>query len=325
VKRRTFISLVGGATAWPLVGLAQQSIPMVGFVHPASPEAYLDSLSAFRKGLAEEGYAEGRNVGIEYRWAKGEIERLPQIIAELIKRPVDVLVATGTPAALAAKATSTSIPIIFQIGDDPVRLKLISSFSRPGGNITGVTQTNTDLAAKRLQLLHELIPTARRIGLLVDQNIPTLAETTVKEVEAAARAVGVELQVAEAATDDEIDRAFYRLMEERVGGLVIGGGSFLISRSKKLAALAWDLKLPAIFQFREFTAARGLISYGSDITHAYYLAGLYTGRILKGTRPAELPIQQAAQAEMIINLEAAKRLGITIPLPLIGRADEVIE
>jgi ABC-type uncharacterized transport system substrate-binding protein len=325
MRRRELLGVIAGATAWPLIARAQQSLPIVGFVHPASLEAYVGLLSALRKGLADEGFTGAHNVGIEYRWAEGRLERVPVVIAELIEKRVDVLVVIGSPAALAAKAATTKIPIIFHIGDDPVRLKLVSSLSRPGGNITGVSQTNTEMAPKRLQLLYELVPTADRIGLLVDPNIPTLAETAAREVETAARTLGVKLQVITAGTDREIDEAFAKLTELKINGLVIGGGSFLISRSKKLATLASDRAVPAIFQLREFAAAGGLVSYGSDFAHSYYLVGLYTGRVLKGIKPAELPVQQAVKLDMIINLKAAKRLGITIPLPLIGRADEVIE
>jgi ABC-type uncharacterized transport system substrate-binding protein len=325
MKRRELLGAIAGATAWSLGARAQQSLPTVGFVHPASLEAYVGLLPALRKGLADEGFTEAHNVGIEYRWAEGRLERLPVMIAELIDKRVDVLVVTGSPATLAAKAATNKVPIIFQVGDDPVRLKLVSSLSRPGGNITGVSQINAEMAPKRLQLLHELVPTADRIGLLVDPNIPTLAETTAREVETAARTLGVNLQVLSAGTDREIDEAFAKLTELRINGVVIGGGSFLISRSKKLATLASDRAVPAIFQFREFAAAGGLVSYGSDFAHAYYLVGLYTGRVLKGIKPAELPVQQAVKLDMIINLKTAKRLGISIPLPLIGRADEVIE
>jgi len=327
MRRREFITLLGGAAvAWPLAARAQQpAMPVIGFVNAASPQSYARPLSAFLKGLGETGYVDGHNVMIEYRWAEGQNDRLPAMVADLMQREVAVIAATSTPAVLAAKAATTTIPIIFELGDDPVRLGLVASLNRPGGNVTGVTQTNVEVAPKRLQLLHELVPTASVMALLVDPSAPTLAEMTTKEVQAAARTLGLELHVLNASTDRDLDVAFTKLIQMRAGGLVIGGGPFLISRSEQLAALASRHAVPTIFQYREFAVAGGLLSYGSDITDSYRLAGNYTGRILKGEKPADLPVQQATKVEMIINLKAAKALGITVPLPLIGRADEVIE
>jgi putative ABC transport system substrate-binding protein len=317
MKRREFITLLGGAAvAWPVAAHAQQPAKrVIGFVNAASPQSYARPLSAFLKGLGETGYVDGHNVTIEYRWAESQNDRLPAMVADLIQREVAVIAATSTPAALAAKAATTTIPIVFELGDDPVRL----------GNVTGVTQTNVEVAPKRLQLLHELVLTASVIALLVDPAAPTLAEMTTKEVQAAARTLGLELHVLNASTESDLDVAFAKLIQLRAGGLVIGGGPFLISRSEQLAALAARHAVPTIFQYREFAVAGGLLSYGSDITDSYRLAGNYTGRILKGEKPADLPVQQATKVEMIINLKAAKALGITVPLPLIGRADEVIE
>jgi putative ABC transport system substrate-binding protein len=294
-------------------------------LNPASPQSYARPLSAFLKGLGETGYIDGHNVAIEYRWAEGRNDRLPAMATDLVHRQVAVIAATGTSAALAAKAATTTIPIVFEVGDDPVRLGLVASLNQPGGNVTGVTQTNVEVAPKRLQLLHEVIPTARVMALLVNPADPALAEMTTKEVQAAARTLGLELHVLNASTERDLDGAFANLIQLRAGGLVIGGGPFLISRSEQLAALAVRYAVPTIFQYREFAVAGGLLSYGSYITDAYRLAGVYTGRILKGDKPADLPVQQATKVEMIINLKTAKALGITIPLPLIGRADEVIE
>ena len=266
--RREFITLLGGAVAgWPLAARAQlPAKPVVGFVNAASPQSYARPLSAFLKGLSESGYVDGHNVGIEYRWAEGHNDRLPAMVADLVQRKVNVIAATSTPAALAAKAATTTIPIVFELGDDPVRLRLVASLNRPGGNVTGITQTNVEVAPKRLQLLHELVPTAHVMALLVDPAAPTLAEMTTKEVQAAALTLRLELHVLNASTDYDIDVAFAKLIQLRTGALVIGGGPFLISRSEKLAALAARDAVPTIFQYREFAMAGGLLSYGSDIT-----------------------------------------------------------
>jgi putative ABC transport system substrate-binding protein len=327
MRRREFITLLGGAAvAWPLGARAQQpALPMVGFINPASPQSYARPLSAFLKGLGETGYVDGHNVAIEYRWAEGRNDRLPAMVADLVHRQVAVIAATSTSAALAAKAANTTIPIVFEMGDDPVRLGLVASLNQPGGNVTGVTQTNVEVAPKRLQLLHEVLPTARVMVLLVNPADPALAEMTTKEVQAAARTLGLELHVLNASTERDFDAVFAKLIQLRAGGLVIGGGPFLISRSEQLAALAARHAVPTIFQYREFAVAGGLLSYGSDITDSYRLAGVYTGRILKGDKPADLPVQQATKVEMIINLKTAKALGINVPNTLIGRADEVIE
>jgi len=327
MQRREFITLVGGAAAaWPLAAHAQQpAMPLIGFLNPASPQSYARPLSAFLKGLGETGYVDGHNVAIEYRWAEGRNDRLPAMVADLVHRQVAVIAATSTSAALAAKAANTTIPIVFEMGDDPVRLGLVASLNQPGGNVTGVTQTNVEVAPKRLQLLHEVIPTARVMVLLVNPADPALAEMTTKEVQAAARTLGLELHVLNASTERDFDAVFAKLIQLRAGGLVIGGGPFLISRNEQLAALAARHAVPTIFQYREFAVAGGLLSYGSDITDSYRLAGVYTGRILKGDKPADLPVQQATKVEMIINLKTAKALGINVPNTLIGRADEVIE
>jgi putative ABC transport system substrate-binding protein len=330
MKRREFILALGGAAAssisWPLAALAQQpAMPVIGFVNAASPQNYARQLAAFLKGLGETGYVEGHNVVIEYRWADGRNDRLPAFVADLVQRKVAVIAATTTPAALAAKAAITTIPIVFETGADPVRLGLVASLNRPGGNVTGVTQTNAEVAPKRLQLLHELVPTASVMALLVNPANPALAETATKEVQAAARNLGLELHVLNASSERDFDGVFAKLIQLRAGGLVIEGDQLFTSQTEQLAALALRHAVPTIFQIREFAVAGGLLSYGAELTDAYRLAGNYTGRILKGDKPADLPVQRATKVEMVLNLKTAKALGLNVPDTLIGRADEVIE
>jgi putative ABC transport system substrate-binding protein len=300
-------------------------MPVIGFLNAASAKGYERRSSAFLKGLSETGYVDGRNVTIEYRWAEGRLDRLPALVADLVHRQVAVIAATSTPPALAAKATTTTIPIVFELGGDPVKLGLVPSLNRPGGNVTGVTHTNQQLAPKRLQLLQELVPTASVMALLVDPAYRTVAESDIKEVQAAAHTLGLELHVLNASTERDFDRVFAKLIQLRAGGLVIGGGGFFGSRSEQLAALTVRHAVPAIYFGREFAVAGGLLSYGADIPDAYRLAGIYIGRVLKGERPADLPVQQATKVELIINLKTAKALAIAVPNTLIGRADEVIE
>lgn len=326
MKRREFVTLISGAVAWPLVVRAQQpAMPVLGFINGASARGYAPQLAAFLKGLSEAGYVEGRNVVIEYRWAEGQFDRLPGMAADLVHREVAVIVATGTPAALAAKAATTTTPIVFETGSDPVQLGLVASLNRPGGNVTGVAQLAVEVVPKRLELLHELVPTARLIALLVDPTDAAVAEKTTQGAEAAARSLGLELHVLNASSERDFDAVFANLIKLRAGGLVISGGQFFNSRSTQLAALALRHGVPTVFPYREFAAAGGLISYGTSITDAYRLAGVYAGRVVKGEKPADLPVQQAIKVELIINLKTAKTLRITMPLPLIGRADEVIE
>jgi putative ABC transport system substrate-binding protein len=296
-------------------------MPVVGFINAASPQAYARMLSAFLKGLGEASYVEGQNVNIEYRWAQGEVHRLPAFATDLVHRKVSVIAATGTPA----KAATTTIPIVFEIGSDPVQLGLVASLNRPGGNVTGVAQLTVEVAPKRLQLLYEMVPAAKIIALLVDPTDPAISEKTIQGVQAAARSLGLDLRVLNVSTEREFDAVFANLIQLRAGGLVLSGGHFFNSRSKQIAALARQHKMPTIFPYRDFAAAGGLMSYGASITDAYRLAGVYTGRVLKGEKPADLPVQQATKVELFINLETAKALGITVPLSLIGRADEVIE
>jgi ABC-type uncharacterized transport system substrate-binding protein len=327
VKRREFISLVGGAAAaWPLAAHAQQpAMPVIGFLNSTSAGSYRQFVDAFRRGLTETGYVEGRNVAIEYRWADDQYDRLPAMVADLVHRQVTVIAATSTPAALAAKAAMTTIPIVFETGGDPIQLGLVNSLNRPGGNITGVTQLNWEVIPKRLELLHELLPTARVMALLVNPTNPVYAEMQSRVVLAAAHTLGLELRVLNASAEGDFDSVFANLVHLGAGGLVIGGSTVFTSGIKQLAALAIQHAVPAVYQMREFVAAGGLLSYGSDITDAYRLAGIYTGRLLKGDKPVDLPVQQASKVELFINLKTAKALGITVPLPLSGRADELIE
>ena len=329
MQRRKFITLIGGAVAagaWPPVAHAQQAaMPVVGFVGSTSPGSLRDAVAAFHRGLSESGYVEGQNVAIEYRWAEGQYDRLPGLVADLVHRQVAVIAAIdGLPSILAAKAATATIPIVFFTGGDPVQLGLVASLRRPDGNLTGVTALNVEIGAKRLELLHELVPTASVIVLLVN---PTnaLTEANTRSVQAAARALGLQLHVLNASTERDFDAVFARLIQLRAGGLVIAADAFFISRSEQLGTLALRHAVPAIFQYREFAAAGGLISYGGNRTEAYRQVGVYTGRILKGAKPSELPVQQITKVELFLNLKTAKALGITVPLPLSGRADEVIE
>ncbi len=327
MRRREFITLLGGAAAtWPLAARAQQLVmPVIGFLNAESAKGYALPLAAFLKGLAETGYVDGRNVAIEYRWAEGQNDRLPAMAADLVHRQVAVIAATTTPAARAAKAATATIPIVFESATDPVRFGLVASLSRPGGNVTGVTQTNAQVAPKLLQMLHEMLPSARIIGLMVNPAGGDLATDQVKDFLSAAQTLGVELHILNASTNGDIDAVFANLIELRAGGLVISTDPFFTSRSEQLAMLAASHAVPAAYKGREFAAAGGLFSYGTDIADTFRLAGIYTGRILKGEKPADLPVQQATKVELIINLKTAKALGINVPNTLIGRADELIE
>jgi putative ABC transport system substrate-binding protein len=328
MRRRDFIkAIVGSAAAGSLAARAQQpAMPVVGFVNGASAKGdYAPRLSAFLKGLSEAGYVEGQNVTIEYRWAENQSDRLPAMVADLVHRQVAVIAATGTQAALAAKAATTTIPIVFTTGVDPVQLDLVANLNRPGGNVTGVTETNVEIAAKRLQLLHELVPAASAMALLVNPANPSLAETHTKETQGAARTLGLELHVLNASSERDFNGVFAKLDQLQVGGLVIGSDPLFSSRSGQLAALALQHAVPTIYQNPDFAAAGGLLSYGADFREAYRLAGNYTGRILKGDKPADLPIQLTTKVELYINLKTAKTLGVNIPNSLTGRADKVIE
>jgi len=329
MRRRDLIAALGGAAvAWPLAAYAQQSaMPVVGFLNPASPQSYPRPLAAFLKGLAEAGYIDGQNITIQYRWAEGHNDRLPALAADLVRSHVSVIAATTTAAALAAKAATSTISVVFETGSDPIKLGLVASLSRPGGNITGAASMSVEvIAAKGLELLHELLPAARVIALLVNPTNPTVAEPQEREVLAAARALGLEVRVLQAANSErDFDGVFAKLIELHAAGLVISADALFTSQSQQLAALAVRHAVPAVHARREFAMAGGLLSYGSEITDSYRVAGLYTGRILKGDKPADLPVQQATKVELVINLKAAKALGIAIPLSLSGRADELIE
>ncbi|HEY1364803.1 MAG TPA: ABC transporter substrate-binding protein [Xanthobacteraceae bacterium] len=326
MKRRELLAWLTGAAASPLAARAQQpALPVIGFINAASADGYRPMLVAFHKGLEESGYVEGRNVAIEYRWAEGRSERLPAMAADLVRRRVAVIAATSTPAALAAKAATTTIPIVFEMGADPIQLGLVPSLARPGGNVTGVTQINVEVAPKRLQYLHELLPAARGIALLVNPADPGISDATTAELVAAARTMGLELHLLDASSDSEVETAFSQLTRLGAGGLVIGGGAFFASRSQRLGMLAARHAMPAVFQYREFVTAGGLMSYGSDIADAYRLAGRYAGRVLRGDNPAELPVQQATKVEFYINLKSARTLGLEVPAALLARADEVVE
>ena len=327
MKRREFISLLGGAAAaWPLAARAQQAaVPVVGLLTSRAPDDTPQLLAAFRQGLKDNGFVEGQNVAIEYRFAGNQNERLPALAADLVHRQVAVIAATTTPAALAAKAATATIPIVFELGADPVQLGLVPNLNRPGANVTGVTQLNTEVAPKRLELLHELIPTTSLMALLLDPTDPTNADTQSTSVLSAAQRLGLKVHVLNASSERDFDRVFASVMQLRAGGLVIGAHGFFTARSEQLGALAARHAVPAAYENREFVAAGGLVSYGGGISDAYRLAGVYAARILKGEKPAELPVQQSTKVEMFLNLKAAKALGITVPLPLLGRADEVIE
>jgi putative tryptophan/tyrosine transport system substrate-binding protein len=328
LKRREFIGLVGGAAAaWPLVVHAQQqpALPVVGFIHNGSPTVFLSRVKAFQKGLNETGYVDGKTVSIEYRWADGDNDRLPALVADLISRGVSVIAATGgTATVLAAHATGTSIPIVFAIGADPVKFGLVKSFNKPGGNITGVSFLSNALLAKQIAILHETIEKEAAIGSLLNPNNPN-AEADTIDATTTANALGHQLFVAKAGTDSEVEAAVESLVQKKVGALLILPDALFSNHTDQLAALAARHKLPAIYNSRQFAVAGGLLGYGTNQDEAYQQVGVYTGRILKGEKPAELPVVQSTRFEFIVNLKSAKTLGINLPPTLLGTADEVIE
>jgi putative ABC transport system substrate-binding protein len=326
IQRRQFITLLGGAAAaWPLAARAQQpALPVVGFLSSQSPWESRALVAAFVRGLGEAGFAEGRNVLIDYQWAEGHYDRLPTLAADLVHRRASVIAAMGTPAAPAAKAATGTIPIVFRIGVDPVELGLVASLNRPGGNLTGVVSLNVELEQKRLELLHELVPAASTMAALVNSTSPN-AQTQTRDLQAAAGALGLRLHVLGASSDRDFDKIFQTVTELKAGALLIAADPYIGSQYEQLAAMTLRRAIPASNNRFEFTAAGGLMSYGGSTTEPYRLAGLYCGRILKGEKPADLPVQQTTKVDLIINLKTAKALGITVPLTLLGRADEVIE
>jgi putative tryptophan/tyrosine transport system substrate-binding protein len=328
LKRREFISLVGGAAAaWPIAARAQQpALPVIGFLDPRSPEVFADRLRAFRQGLKDTGYVEGENVAIDYRWADNRMDRLADLAAELVRRRVAVIVASGGPFVVsAAKAATTTIPIVFLVTEDPVRLGFVASLARPGGNLTGINFFSGELTAKRLELLRELVPATTRVAVLVNPTNSMGTETTLRDVEPAAGAMGLRIQVVRASTSRELDAAFESIGRERPDALFVGADSFFQSRRLQLSLLAMRHPVPATYSTREYAEVGGLMSYGSNGPDAYRQAGAYCGRILKGTNPAELPVVQASKFELVINAQTARMLGLTVPDKLLATADEVIE
>jgi putative tryptophan/tyrosine transport system substrate-binding protein len=327
MRRREFITLLGGAAAAsPLASRAQQpAMPVIGFLGSESPNRWADRLGAFRQGLSETGFVESSNVAIEYRWAEGHNDRFPALAADLIRRQVTVIAVGGLPGSLAAKAATATIPIVFQIGVDPVAARLVDSLSRPGGNITGACNLSVELGPKRLELVHEVLPAVDSVAVLVDPTSGLVAQTESTSMQAAAQTLGLKLHVLGASVERDLDTVFATLNQLKAGAIVIANNGFFNARAEQLGALTLRNAIPAVFQSHGFTAAGGLISYGTSVPDGFRLIGVYAGRILKGEKPAELPVQQSTKVEMIINLKTAKALGINVPLPLLGRADEVIE
>jgi len=327
MKRREFITLLGGTTAaWPLAARAQQpAMPVIGFLHPASPDAYAERLRAFRQGLKDAGFIEGENVAIEYRWADNQIDRLPALATELVRRQVALIVAATTSAAFAAKTATTTVPIVFSSPRDPVGLGLVASLARPDGNLTGIDWFASEVAAKRLELLRELVPGAAHVALLVESANVRTTEATVRDVEAAARAMGLQIRVLNANTSREIDTVFATHASERPDALFVGDSSFFSARRVQLAHWATHHRVPATYSTRQYVEAGGLMSYGASLTDASHQMGVYTGRILKGAKPADLPVVQSTKFELVINAQTARMLGLTVPPTLLARADEVIE
>jgi putative tryptophan/tyrosine transport system substrate-binding protein len=322
MNRRAFISRFSAAAVWPYAARAQPATPVIGML--SLPTSFAGRLQAFRQALGEAGYDDGRNVTIENTW-DGQYDRLPALAADLARRRVSVIVATSTPAALAAKAATATVPIVFNVGVDPVEAGLVASLSHPGANLTGASNLNIELGPKQLQLLHEVVPAAGRIALLINPVSPAFAEPLSRQLQAAARSLGLELRVLQASTERELETAFASLAQLQAGAMVIASDPFLNSHSEQIAALALRYAMPTMHQFREFPAAGGLMGYGGSITDSYRLVGEYTGRILKGEKAGDLPVQQYTKVELIINLKTARALGLTIPLSIIARADEVIE
>jgi putative tryptophan/tyrosine transport system substrate-binding protein len=326
MKRREFITLLAGATSWPLAARAQQpAMPVIGYLGAESPAAFASRVRAFRQGLGEAGYVEGRNVAIEFRWAESQHSKLPALAADLVGRQVAVIVAPGgAPAALAAKSATATIPIVFEMGADPIAMGLVSSLNRPGGNLTGVTSLSVEVTPKRLEFLQEAIPTAAVFAVLVNPTSPTV-DSQLKSLQAAAQTLRLQFHVLRASTERDFDTVFATLLQLRVGGLVVASDTFLGTHGEQLAGLTIRHAVPAIHQSRDFTIAGGLISYGGNFVESHRQAGVYTGRIIKGDKPADLPVQQVTKVELFINLTTAKTLGLTFPRSLLARADQVIQ
>jgi putative tryptophan/tyrosine transport system substrate-binding protein len=327
MRRREFIAGLSSAAAWPVVARAQQAaMPVIGFVNSGSADAAAGWVAAFHKGLGETGYVEGRNVTVEYHWLEGQFDHLPALMADLVRRRVAVIATSNsTPAAIAAKAATATIPIVFGVGDDPVKLGLVASLARPGGNATGVNSFSLEVVAKRLALLHELVPNAVRVAVLVDPANATGVEATLREVPGAARAMGMQIRILNASTIGEIDAAFASLAHDRPDALFVAPGLFFADRRVEIATLAARARIPAAYSIREYVEAGGLMSYGTDTADRYRQAGVYTGKILNGTKPADLPVVQSTKFELVINLKTAKVLGLSIPETLLATADEVIQ
>jgi len=327
MRRREFIALLSGAAAlaWPFASVAQPAMPVIGFLHPTSPDAFPDRLRAFRQGLKEAGYVEGENVMIRYRFGENQIDRLSAMAGDLVTSRVAVITAANSPPALAAKAATTTIPIVFITPEDPVRLGLVTSLAKPGGNLTGINLLSGELAAKRLELLRQLVPRAARVAVLVNPANPSTTETTLRDVEAAARSMGLQMEVLKASTSHEIDVAFAKFGPERSDILFVGGDPFFTSRRVQLAVLAAHYSIPSTSGTREIAEAGGLMSYGASIPDGWREAGAYVGRILKGAKPADLPVVQSTKFELVINAQTAKTLGLALSPSLLALADEVIE
>ncbi len=325
MRRREFMAMLGGAAVWPVAVCGQQSaIPVIGFLHASSPGPYAPMVAGFGQGLKELGYSEGQNVQIEYRWAEGHYDRLPALAADLVQRQVTVIATGGTPTAFAAKAATSAIPIVFNVGTDPVRAGLVASLSRPGANMTGVAILTSEMSPKLLELLHELVPSAAIVALLINPTNPNVVEE-MKALQGAARSLGLQLRILNANNEGEIEAAFAALVEQRVGSVVVPADPFLNSRRDQIVALAARHRMPAIYSVSEITSSGGLMSYGISLTDTYRHAGIYAGKILRGAKPADLPVQQVTKLELVVNLMTARALGIEVPGSLLARADEVIE